>query len=183
MINLLPPAARKSVVREYWLRVSAVWLFLLGTGCLIVAVLLLPTYMLIHTQINTLDSQVSASTAKASTFDVSAAALIQASTDAAILTQGASSTPFSHYLKLIETLAGPDITLRDVTYVKTTESGKLTLAGQAATRQSLANFRDALEADPVFQNVNLPISSLIKDRDLLFSLDITIATTTQLTTP
>lgn len=178
MINLIPPAARKSVAREYWLRVISVWLFLFGTACLIVAVLCLPTYMLIHLQTMTLDEQLSLASEKNATFEVSASALLQANVQAEILTQSASTTPFSVYLTTIETIAGTAIILQDIALAETPQGGTMKLSGTATTRQALANFRDALETHPAFAAVNLPISSLIKDQDLLFAMDVILATTT-----
>ena len=179
MINLIPPRARKSVMREYWIRVVSVWLFLLGTGCLIVAVLLLPTYMMVHGQIVTLDGEVSAKGKTATSYNESATALTEASVKAALLTSRASTTPFSHYLKTLESIAGADIEVRSVEYSNDgITNGRITLAGVAQTREALATFRDTLEAYPAFMAVVLPISALIKDRDLLFSMDITIASST-----
>lgn len=177
MINLIPPAARKNVIREYWLRVISVWLFLLGTGCMIVAVLLLPSYMLVHNQIITLGEQVTAGAEKNTTFDTSALALKKAGEQAALLMQGASTTPFSQYLLKLETLAGSGIGLYDISYTKVPQPA-ITISGTADTRENLAGFRDALEANPAFSDVNLPISALIKDRDLLFSMSLKVSTTT-----
>ncbi len=174
MINLIPPAARKSVVLEYWLRVVSVWLFLFGTGCMIVAVLLLPTYMVVGGQIANLDGQVAATAEQTTTFDDGAAALTKSSAAALMLTEGASTTPFSTYLKLLEQLAGDTVSIRSIAYTRDPLGGKITISGSALTRAGLASFRDTLEAHPVFTNVVLPISSLIKDRDLLFSMTLSV---------
>jgi hypothetical protein len=179
MINLIPPAARKSVVREYWIRVVSVWLLLFGTGCFIVTVLLLPTFMIVHGHIKNLDGQVSVATEKTASYTVSATELTKANTDALLLMGAASTSPFSLYLKLVESLTGTSITLNSVRYTSDSGvGGKMTVTGMATTRQTLASFRDALEADPVFMTVVLPISSLTKATDVLFSMDITLATTT-----
>lgn len=178
MINLIPPAARRSVVREYWLRAISVWLLLFGTGCLIVASLLLPTYVLIRLQVGELEQTAVAASEKVATYDVSASALVAANKQAQLL-MGTSTTPFSTYLTQLEQFAGAGVVLRDIQFVRSkTGVGSITVAGTAATRQVLANFRDALEAEPAFSKVNLPISNLIKDRDLLFVIDITLATST-----
>jgi Tfp pilus assembly protein PilN len=182
MINLIPPAARKSVVVEYWLRVVSVWLFLFGTGCMIVAVLLLPTYMIVRGQIAHLDGQVAATAEHATTFDEGAAELKKASTAAIMLTAGASTTPFSTYLKLLEQIAGDSVTLHSISYTNDQSGEKIIISGMATTRVGLAAFRDALEAQPAFTDVVLPIESLIKDRDLPFSMTMSVAAQTN-TTP
>jgi len=178
MINLIPPHARKSVVREYWLRVITVWLFLFGTGCLIVSVLLLPTYMLVRGQTATLGDQVSATADRTASYDEATAKLKAATTQATFLKNTASSTPFSTYLKILESIAGAGVTLHSVSYTHPDGGvGKITISGVATTRTVLASFRDALEADPAFTGVVLPINALTKASDLIFSMDMTLATT------
>ncbi len=179
MINLIPPVARKSVAREYWLRVVSVWLFLLGTGCLIVSVLLLPTYMLVHGQMVMLGGQMMATADKTASYDESTATLTKASAQAAFLKTGASTTPFSSYLKTLESLSVAGISIYSVTYSHLAPAtDKMTISGMASTREELATFRDALELAPEFVTVVLPIASLAKATDVLFSMDMTLATTT-----
>lgn len=182
MINLIPPSARKGIVREYWVRVLTVWLLLFGTGVFIVAVLLLPTFMLIHGQVTTLGEQMSDTAGMATTFDSSAAQLQAASEQAALLMQVASTTSFSAYAAVIERLAGTDVKLQTISFTHTPTGGTFKLSGVADTRQTLASFRDALEADAYFREVVLPISALIKDKDLIFSIDLSVSSSSQ-TTP
>lgn len=178
MINLIPPAGRARIVREYWARVIAVWLFLFGTGCLLVASLLLPTYVLIHSQINTLVESVDISAEKAATFDLSAGELTTASNQAAVLVGEGTTTPTTWYIEKLETLSGASVSIRSFEVVRPLlQGGDITIAGEATTRQALADFRDTVAKDPAFFEANLPIGNLIKDRDLLFSMKITLATT------
>lgn len=181
MINLIPPAARKSVVLEYWLRVTSVWLFLFGTGCMIVAVLLLPTYMIVRGQIANLDGQVATATEQTTTFDSGVAELKKATAAAALLTEGVGATPFSTYIKLLEDIAGDAVLLHSIVFTKDPTGGKVVLSGTATTRESLAAFRDALEAHPAFTGVVLPIDSLLKNRDLLFSMTVSVVETSDST--
>lgn len=180
MINLIPPAARRAIVREYWVRVISVWMFLVGTGFLVVAALLLPTYVLIRSQIASLTETSSGVAEKVATYDSSVAELKRASEQAAILINaGTSSAPFSQYLALIKKSTGPEITIRSIDFSRATiASGAVVLTGESKTRQALASFRDALESEGTFTKVDLPISNLIKDRDVLFSMQMNIATNT-----
>ena len=170
MINLIPPVARKKVAREYWLRVTAVACFAVGTVSLIAGVLLLPTYVLIQLQIDVQKSSADTLTDTASSYDVSAAQLIAASRQAQILVDRSQLAIVSNYVETIETIAGSDITVIDTEYMQGEEADQVSISGQAATRQALVNFRDQLEANPQFEAVDLPISNLIKDRDILFTI-------------
>jgi len=179
MINLIPPAGRARVVREYWIRVMTVWLFLFGTGCLLVAALLLPTYVLIHAQVNALTASVDTTAEKAATFDSSAAELVAASNQATVLTGEGTTTPSTWFVEKIELLAGTEVSIRSFDIDRPlTSGGFITIAGEATTRKALADFRDVIAKEGAFAEANLPIGNLIKDRDVLFSMKITLATST-----
>ena len=180
MINLIPPAGRARIVREYWIRVISVWLFLFGTGSLVVATLLLPTYVLINSQITTLAESVGTTAEKVATFDSSAGALVTASDQAAILVGKGTTTPTTWYIEKLENLSGPEITIRSFDVDRPLSSGGVTtISGEASTRKALADFRDIIAKDSAFSEVNLPIGNLIKDKDILFSMKITLATSTK----
>lgn len=53
-------------------------------------------------------------------------------------------------------------------------SGKINLAGVSATRESLVLFVKKLEESKLFSNVDLPISNFTKDKDIDFSINMTI---------
>jgi hypothetical protein len=179
MINLIPPTARRSVIREYWLRVVSVWMFLLGTGFLIVAALLLPTYVQIWIQLENLSAATGVPSEKISNYDTAVSELVAATSLARILTTEASSTQFSTYISDIAKLAGDNIAITSYTFErKPTGDTTIMVAGIAATRQVLANFEDELSNNEAFSRVDLPISNLIKDRDVLFSLQLELATST-----
>lgn len=175
MINLIPPSARAMVVKEYWLRVAAVWLFLFGTACLLVASLLLPTYMLLRTELIALRDQVAANAAETASIDEGAAALVIAMTDAKTLLAMATSSVVAQ-IGEIETLAGSAVTITSYQF-ETKESEKVvTITGVAANRIALANFRDALEEAAHFADATLPISSLIKDKNIDFTMTLNVTT-------
>ena len=179
MINLIPPVARRTVVREYWVRVISVWMFLVGTGFLVVVALLLPTYVLTRSQINVLSEVSSTVAEKVTTYDASAVELQRASEQAAILVSAGTTTPFSTYLTLIEKSAGNEIQIRSIDFSRTgVGNGTVVLSGESKTRQALAYFRDVMESDGSSIKVDLPISNLIKERDIMFSMQMMIATTT-----
>ncbi len=50
----------------------------------------------------------------------------------------------------------------------------LQVAGRAATRGDLLKFVEQLESDPTFARVESPISNLIKERDLDFTLELVV---------
>ncbi len=54
----------------------------------------------------------------------------------------------------------------------------VTLSGVSATRESLVDFVKSLQSSGLFKSVDLPISNLAKDKDIDFSINITIDTKT-----
>ncbi len=176
MINLIPPRARSMIVKEYWLRVLAVWLFLLGTGCLLVASLLLPTYMLLRNDLVSLRDQVAANAAETANFDTSSAALSTAMKEAELLGAMGTTSSYTKDVARLTSIAGGEVVVRSFSFARVEQTTTITITGVASTRASLATFRDAIEADANFTDAVLPISSLIKDKNLDFTMTL-ISTT------
>lgn len=61
-----------------------------------------------------------------------------------------------------------------ITHFNFDSKNKLILSGVATTRDSLSAFRDRLEGHEAFKSVELPLSSLVKDADVPFSMTITL---------
>jgi hypothetical protein len=180
MINLIPPSAKKSIVFEYWKRVIAVWLCLVATAFIILSVFLLPTHIALRSQIGYLEETASAGADRVSNYDISATELVTASTQARLLLDNQSTTTPSDLITVLIEYAGSNVSLNNFQFAKLTTTPTITLAGLAQTRQDLALFRDLVTADERFAIVDLPISNLIKDKDLLFSMEITLSTSTRL---
>ncbi len=180
MINLIPPSAKKSITFEYWKRVTAVWLCLFSTALIILLVFLLPTHIILRSQIAYLEDTVSAGASRVSNYDISATELVEANSQARMLLENAATNTPSDFITSLTQYAGSNVALNNFQFVKLTSLPTITLAGLANSRQDLAKFRDAVAADARFAVVDLPISNLIKDKNLLFSMEITLATSTRL---
>ena len=180
MINLIPPTAKKSIKREYIKRVLTVWLLLFSTGFAIIAVFLLPTFMALLGEISALEETAEAGLARVSQYDISATELTTASNQAKLLLDRATSSSPAEVIASITNYAGTAVSLTNFQFTNLATIGKLTISGIASTRQDLAIFRDAVSNDDHFSAVDLPISNLIKDKDLLFTMNISFATSTRL---
>jgi hypothetical protein len=180
MINLIPPSAKKSIAVEYWKRVIAVWLGLFCTALIMLSVFLLPTHIALRSEIGYLEESVSAGVGRVSNYDISATELVTASAQARLLVENQASNTPSDLITVLMDYAGNNVTLNNFQFTKLATIPTITLSGLANSRQDLARFRDTVTADARFVNVDLPISNLIKDKDLLFSMEITLATSTRL---
>jgi len=178
MINLIPQSAQKLVQREYWARVSTVWLILLGCTLLVTIVLMLPVYVLVNQQQAAQADTVAVAREFSSERSGIEAKINQANGQARlVVTNQSHMQSYTKYIETINTYAR-DITLSAYRIETVANSPRISLSGEATTRVALAAFRDALEADEVYDSVILPISALIRDSDLPFTLTVVIATTT-----
>ena len=67
-----------------------------------------------------------------------------------------------------------EIKINQISYQVTPNKERLIkIHGNASSREKLLAFRQLLEQDPFFTNVNLPISSFIKGSNIVFDLTLT----------
>jgi hypothetical protein len=178
MANLLPPDARTNVLYEYWTRVAVVALLTLSAVALTLAVLLLPAYVLINKQEQALTTRIDSMRAQHDAYRDAAAAIESANTLARYIDRHDSAASFRELMRTIDDIAGNDITVTAYSFAQSDAGAvaPIKVSGVASTRTALASFRDTLRADERFANVELPIASLAADRDVPFSLTITLAT-------
>lgn len=165
---------------EYWVRAVSVGLVLASAALLVVAVLLLPPYVLLNGLVSTKQASLDETKEKTSEYDISAKSLVQATALARLVVEGDRTPSFTNLVAVIEaardpalvTIEGYDFSLVDG------QATPVIVSGNALTRQSLADFRDRLVASERVTAVDLPLSNLAKDRDLPFSLTVTFASTT-----
>lgn len=68
-----------------------------------------------------------------------------------------------------------DIHIKAIQYTSSKNTSvKINLTGVSATRESLVLFVKKLEESKLFNNVDLPISNFTKDKDIDFSINMTI---------
>lgn len=182
MVNLIPHVAKKSIAKEYWVRVFSIWLFLITIAFLVTTSLLIPTYVLIQGQVNAYRTEAEEIIVKADAYNLSSASLIKASQQATELIKIDAETPFSNIITVLSDL--PKNGVEIISYEFTREAsliGPITLEGTATTRQSLADFRETLLEHPQIEKIELPISNLALDRDISFSVTITLKQSTTTT--
>jgi hypothetical protein len=127
--------------------------------------------MLLRTELLSLREQVAANMAETATFDSSSTALATAMAEAKLLAAMSTSTYTVDIARLTE-IAGGGVTLQSFAFATVEGKSTITITGTAITRTALASFRDSIEADDRFVDAVLPISSLIKDRDIEFSMTV-----------
>lgn len=181
MINLIPLSAQKKVKREYWLRVASVWAIAAGAGLIVITILTLPVYLLVTLQLENQAADVTTATAEQAEFTQLEAVLEKANQQAKTVILQQSSLSLTEHINIINNLSdtGIDVTSFRLDINKATEeveaSEKIVISGNADSRLQLSNFRDAIEQHEFYEQVDLPFSALIKDRDIDFSLSLIVS--------
>lgn len=173
MINLIPPAAKKGVVVEYWIRVTSVWLILWALASFAAAAISLPAYVLINSQVKEHRASAEIASQKMADYQNVSVALIQASQQAKIVVDEERLPRFSKYVLMLQELQGENINISTVNLGRDkTGITPIVVGGIATDRQTLASFRDRLLADELVAEVDLPISNLARDKDISFMVTI-----------
>jgi hypothetical protein len=175
MINLIPRSAKKNIVTEYWVRVLSTWLLLWAFALMCGAAILFPAYILVSSQVAVYEESALLASQKVADYESASVALVRASQQAREVVQQNEALTVSSYLDLFTDLQGPDISISRLTL---TQEGEeilpINITGSATDRQSLASFRDRMLDNAQITEVNLPISNLASDKDILFSITVTM---------
>lgn len=175
MINLIPSNAKKSITIEYWLRVCTSWFVLWAVTLFVSVIVLVPAYVLINIQVSVYESSAKIAQESVTSYEEVSKNLKQASEQAKLIVNSDDDTNIYAYVDLFEQLQDSSIMITKVA-VNRTEKGvaPVTVDGRAVDRESLAAFRDRLLAEESVSSVDLPISNLAKDRDIQFTLTVTM---------
>lgn len=175
MINLIPPSAKRSLLIEYWVRVMSSWLIIWSVALFASASILYPAYVLIGSQVSANEVSADEASEKVASFENVSTSLERASLQARAIVNQLSTPVFSEYIKLFESLQGTGIQLKKIELSREDAGvAPVTLVGVANNRQSLASFRDRLLAEEEVVSVDLPISNLASDKDIQFTITVTL---------
>lgn len=176
MINLIPPQGQKTLKREYLLRVGAVYAFLLSAVFVSVTVLLLPTYVLVSTQLNTSQNESLKANSFENQFQIAEAEIKKANDIIVQLRGGPTDTMgISKFIETIRKIAPKEITFNTFqTKQDKTAPMSFQVQGIASSRNALAEFKSALEHLPEIASAEIPIADLARDQDLPFVISITL---------
>lgn len=179
MINLIPRSAKKNIVTEYWVRVLSTWLILWAFAIVCGTAILFPSYILISSQVTAYEESADLASKKVADYESASVALIQSSQLAREIVVLSETDSLSSYVDLFTSLQGADILIERFSLSQ--EDSKILpvrISGEATDRQSLASFRDRMLDHPLITEVDLPISNLASDKDISFSIIVTMGNPT-----
>lgn len=185
VINVLPTKEKKFIHRQYWLRLSTIMLNLTALIFTISSMLLFPSYFFSKLKENIVESRLEA-------FNKENPDLINNNVDKItsdinqklkILDKETPSYQISdEVLDSILLSRTKGITFSQILFnkktIKTTDSSKdvfvVNIHGVAINRDSLRNFKTALDDNASFSEVDLPISDFIEKSNLPFTISVTM---------
>ncbi len=174
MINLIPPESKKGIKREYRLRVAAVCLILIAFAFAMQIALKVPVYILIQSQINAYTHAFSEAEARGTDVGNAVKDIEKANATAKFLTSAGRPHLYSSIVESMDSLRGNAIAIEQYSFSEKDGGVVIQVVGVALDRQTLVGFRDGLSALPVVENVDLPFSNLASERDIQFTIDITL---------
>lgn len=175
MINLLPPNAREQVRIEYWVRVCSVWIFLIGLAFIIISILLVPSLILVQSQLTVYDGVYQNANSQNNVYEDLEKDVRVANGVAEQLVNSGSGSLFSDLISEVEKITENTVALTSIVFSRKEEKVEsIQITGDASSRSSLVQFRDELEASFLFESAALPLSNLAKDKDVPFSITIVI---------
>jgi Tfp pilus assembly protein PilN len=175
MVNLLPQNVRRSLIRNYYLRLVALALFAAAVSIFFGGLLLVPSFFLARSTAeqaaryrSALEETVGLKERAGVAHDVSVFAervrVLDALAAAPIVTDAVG--------KITDAMP-KGATLTAVSIVRTDTGATLGITGSAATRDTLLSLAAALKDVGGFSGIALPVSSLASDKDIPFSISIT----------
>jgi len=176
MINLLPISGIKKIISEYRVRLVTTVLVMLAVTMVIASALLFPAYLLAsHKRTTILEELSKTGNQNASSQETKDLEKIVKEMDAMLDMLSSKGQKFSISNDILTKTAGfrtGNIKITGMFYDKKDPESTFSLKGTAASRQSLTSFIEMLKKDVAFRDVSLPISDLVKDRNIDFTVMI-----------
>lgn len=180
MINLIPASAKKSLIQEYWLRVVSVWFLLWATTLLVGVFILVPSYVLLDSQVSAYKDSAESASEKIANYKKVSDELTRSGKLAATMKENFALGYVSDYVTLFRNLEHSGITISEIGIERTDKDiSPIRISGVATNRQALAAFRDRALEEEQITAVDLPISNLTKDKDIPFEITATIGNQTK----
>ncbi|MFZ2072182.1 MAG: hypothetical protein WA101_03560 [Minisyncoccia bacterium] len=177
MINLIPIEEKRKMSKDFHFRLVALFLWTLGLSVLMASIALIPAYFLVTEKANWENQKLE--TLKKEPMLKVEQQTKQIVTDLNIklgLIEKAEQKKFLVSQKVIGEIMlkkMPDIKINKFSYESNPiKSKKINIRGIAPDRERLLIFRQMLEDDPAFLEVDLPISNFIKGSNIEFYLSL-----------
>jgi hypothetical protein len=188
MIDLLPKPKKNEIRQEYRLRVFVVCLAALSFVLIVVVASSLPTYLFVNSRYQAFLAESQSDETQNRISQVKEIETVVQETNKKIdqIKSGTSVFRVKDLFREILESRNEGIVITRLSYdfgavpgkkggESTANISSVSVEGKSSDRANLLSFRDALTQKKEFTTVDLPISSLVKETDLSFSINIKLA--------
>lgn len=176
MINLLPPTEKYTLIKEFDRRLLSVYIIVLGTVFLISLVILLPSFFLTNViEVIALEERsILIHSTESNVREEINERLRLTKEHLTVFTLEELRAPLFSVIDEMVRLSGIEVTINSIIYTRRfgSKDSSLIITGGALTRDGLLSFTQRLEENELISEAILPVSSLAKDRDISFSIEI-----------
>lgn len=176
MSNLLPPAAKNFISAEYTARLAVAWFFAGSVTCIVVAILFVPSYILVSSELSYAEGALLKQSTDTSTKYASTLKEInQANALGTRLVRRDTTIEMTDVLKEVHKELGTAIEFVGITITR--QSGGdpiIEMRGVATTRDELAHFVDRLKVNPYIADASVPFSELAQAVHTSFTATIRV---------
>ena len=176
MANLLPPHARKKLIREYWVRVATICICMVSFVLGALLVMLIPTYLYVLSAVDAMEDQAQDAQAEQFRTELARDDIQKTNRLVGLLRTTFDSVPVSYYYDTLEEIAGVRVKIENFDVVRQPDGTieNIRLRATAQTRQALIDFLDTLNAHGEFGRVDIPIANLAQSENIDFTVTIPI---------
>ena len=176
MINLLSEFNKRAFKKMYLLRLLTVALFMSALLLAIHSVLLIPSYAFLQAQIlnQNVEKEFIGKTLEASGSEEVEERLALLNAKIALLETLPSQPLFIDAIEEVLEVSRTGIKITQISYTPNDAKVQISVRGVAEDRDSLRSFAKRLEEREGIAGVEFPIGNLSKDKDLPFTISITL---------
>lgn len=177
MFNLIPDSVKEKILKDYQERRVVVWLCAFLLLSIMIVIFLLPTYVHVFSEEKNIraDVEVVKNSLQLKKADDVVGTIKATNELLKALSPAKSQIRTSEILEKALGVKNAAIHITDIEYMETkTSSSTVLLKGIADKRESLREFVTALEGTKGFAKVELPVSNFAKDKNIDFSINITL---------
>jgi len=178
MFNLLPTSLKAIIKKEYKLRKAVVILAFVVFIEVTIIIFVFPSWLVTYNNENEVKDEYES--LKSEIIDVNVSPAIESikaiNSKLNILNSNLEYPKVIPYVDLLLSKKPKSISLNQFTYSGTgANTAEINIGGVSATREALVAFVKALEEAKSFKEVNLPISNLAKEKNIIFTMTLKIS--------
>lgn len=177
MFNLIPDSVKEKILKDYQERRVVVWLFALFLLSVTIVIFLLPAYVHVFFEEKNIraDVEIVKNSLQLKKADDVVGTIKATNELLKALSPAKSHVRTSEIIEKTLGAKNAAIHITDIEYMETkTSSSTVLLKGIADKRESLREFVNTLEGTEGFAKVELPVSNFAKDKNIDFSITISL---------